>query len=114
MVIATDALTAVITRTPKKLQIAAMIMAFRNPIARVDTQVAIAFGASVHPLTRITPSVSTDEIISTGFCATCRKNSIKDIAFPRSAPFFFHFRSQYAVHSPILYHILPLLCEKCK
>jgi hypothetical protein len=44
------------TRTPIKLKIAAIITAALGPIDRVETQVAIAFGASVHPFTKITPS----------------------------------------------------------
>ena len=52
---ATLSLIKVITRTPKKLQKAAMRMAKRTGIALVETQVAIAFGASVQPLTKITP-----------------------------------------------------------
>jgi len=54
---ATFALNSVITNTPRKLKIAAIIMTFSGFMARVETQVAIAFGASVHPLTKITPSV---------------------------------------------------------
>ena len=85
MVIATDALIAVMTSTPKKLQIAAMTIAFRTSIARVETQVAIAFGASVQPLTRITPSVRTAATSRVGFAAACRKNSISDISRPHTA-----------------------------
>jgi len=48
----------VITNTPKKLKTAAIRIADLADIDRVDTHVAIAFGASVHPLTKITPNVS--------------------------------------------------------
>jgi hypothetical protein len=57
MVEATLAFTMVINKTPKKLQMAAMMIAFRTPIDLVDTQVAIAFGASVQPFTSTTPRV---------------------------------------------------------
>ena len=41
-------------------------IAVRTFIQRVDTQVAIALGASVHPLTKITPSVSATVTAMTG------------------------------------------------
>ena len=47
------------TSTPKKFSTAAIRMAARGPMLRVDMQVAMALGASVQPLTRTTPSVST-------------------------------------------------------
>ncbi len=47
----------VMNNTPKKLKTAAMSTALRADIDRVETQVAIALGASVQPLTRITPIV---------------------------------------------------------
>ena len=43
-----------------------MIMAFLTPMALVETQVAIAFGASVQPFTNITPSVSIEDTRSIG------------------------------------------------
>ena len=58
MVAATLAFTMVITRTPRKLKTAAIKMALRALIARVETQVAMALGASVQPFTSTTPSVS--------------------------------------------------------
>ncbi len=67
MVVATDALTIVITSTPRKLNMAAIMMALRTSMALVETHVAIAFGASVQPLTSTTPSVSTAETASIGF-----------------------------------------------
>ena len=48
---------------------AAMMMAARADMQRVTTQVAMALGASVQPLTKITPSVSTTDIRSNGFAS---------------------------------------------
>lgn len=62
---------SVITRTPRKLNTAAMAMALRGFIARVATQVAMALGASVQPFTRITPSVRTTVIQSAGVSDNC-------------------------------------------
>jgi hypothetical protein len=58
MVKATCLFIIVIINTPKKLSLAAIITADLAEIALVETQVAIAFGASVQPFTRITPIVS--------------------------------------------------------
>ena len=58
IVAATRALSSVMTSTPRKFSAAAMRMAACGRIARVETHVAIALGASVQPLTRITPVVS--------------------------------------------------------
>ena len=80
---ATEAFTAVITRTPRKLNTAAITMAFRALMALVETQVAIAFGASVQPLTRITPSVKTVDTISIGLWHICSQNSGNPIVIPR-------------------------------
>src|SRR5690606_16606507 len=66
MVSATALFTIVIIRTPKKLNTDAIIIAFLGEIALVDTQVAIALGASVHPLTKITPSINTTVINNAG------------------------------------------------
>ena len=71
MVIATVELIIVITRTPIKLQTAAMIMAASTSIERVDTQVAMALGASVQPFTKITHSVRKTVTSNTGFDITC-------------------------------------------
>jgi hypothetical protein len=57
IVIATLLLIIVITKTPRKLNKAAMSMACLGLIARVEMQVAIALGASVQPLTKMTPMV---------------------------------------------------------
>jgi hypothetical protein len=56
-----------------------MMMAFLGLIDLVETQVAMAFGASVHPFTRITPSTSTTVINKAGFDVSCPKNSVKTI-----------------------------------
>ena len=63
---ATEALILVIMRTPRKLNAALIMIAERGLMQRVVMHVAIAFGASVHPLTKITPSVSATVIISAG------------------------------------------------
>lgn len=64
---ATVALMDVITNTPRKLNTAAIRMAFFGAMDRVDTHVAIAFGASVQPFTKITPKVNTTMIKRIGF-----------------------------------------------
>jgi len=61
---------------------AAIIIASLTLIARVDTQVAIAFGASVQPLTTITPRVSRVETKSIGELTTCCKKLTRDINAP--------------------------------
>ena len=71
---ATVLLSMVITNTPKKLNTAAIRIAGRGPIARVETQVAMALGASVQPFTRMTPKVSSTVISNAGFCSICPKN----------------------------------------
>ena len=79
MVEATLALIWVMIRTPKKLQIALMIMADRTRMHRVVTQVAMALGASVQPLTKMTPSVRTTVIAKTGFEVTCWRKDAREI-----------------------------------
>ena len=69
----------VITRTPRKLKTAAIKMALRALIARVETQVAMALGASVQPFTSTTPSVSATVTARTGFAASCARNSLREI-----------------------------------
>ena len=66
---ATELLIWVMTNTPRKLKMALMMMAERTFMQRVVTQVAIALGASVHPLTKITPRVRATVISRTGFDA---------------------------------------------
>ena len=60
MVMATVEFTMVITTTPAQLHTAAITMARFTSSDLVDTQVAMAFGASVIPLTQMTPRVSKD------------------------------------------------------
>ena len=91
MVMATEVFSAVMTNTPRKLKIAAITMAERTPMARVDTQVAMALGASVQPFTRITAMVSSAATISEGFASACWMNA--SILMPM-------------YHSPILYFVL--------
>jgi len=66
MVWATVALSSVITRTPRKLNTAAIIIAAFELMDLVEIDVAIALGASVHPLTNITPNVNITVIASAG------------------------------------------------
>jgi len=57
----------VITNTPRKLKMAAIITALLGLMDRVETQVAIALGASVQPFTRITPKTNKTVINKGGF-----------------------------------------------
>ena len=66
MVEATELLKWVITSTPRKLNTALSIMAGRGFMHRVVMQVAMALGASVQPLTKMTPNVRSTVINSTG------------------------------------------------
>ena len=68
---ATEAFTLVMTNTPRKLNTAAIMIAERTPIARVDTHVAIALGASVQPLTRMTANVRIAAISRDGLASIC-------------------------------------------
>jgi len=71
---ATELLICVITKTPRKLNPALIRIAALTGIHLVATQVAMAFGASVQPFTKITPNVRTTVINSTGFLTTsCQK-----------------------------------------
>ena len=72
------------TNTPIKLNTAAIAIAARGGIDRVEMQVAIAFGASVHPFTRITPSVSSTVMSSAGLVVSREMNSdnVIVISFP--------------------------------
>ena len=65
------------TSTPRKLNTAAMAMAAPAFIARVDTQVAMALGASVQPLTRITPIVNSAVMASIGLEPSIEANSVR-------------------------------------
>ena len=66
MVDATLAFMCVMMNTPKKLKTALIIIAFRVDKHRVVIHVAIAFGASVHPLTNITASVNREDMNNIG------------------------------------------------
>ena len=66
MVDATELLIWVMTNTPRKLKAALIMIAVRAGRHLVVTQVAMALGASVHPLTKITPSVRSSVMTRTG------------------------------------------------
>ena len=78
MVEATDALSWVMMSTPRKLKTAAMMTAERTRMHRVVTQVAMALGASVQPLTKMTPSVSNVVTINAGLERTCWMKVVND------------------------------------
>ena len=78
MVIATAGAIIVMTSTPRKLNTAAIKMAARGPMARVETQVAMALGASVQPLTKITPRVKMTVTARTGLENSPDKNCSRD------------------------------------
>lgn len=84
MVVATVALISVITKTPRKLNTADMKTAALGGIARVATHVAIALGASVHPFTKMTPSVSSTVMRRTGLEMSCSINHVNSISKTRS------------------------------
>jgi len=67
------------TKTPRKLKIAAIKIASPGFIDLVDTQVAMALGASVQPFTKITPRTSVAVINRVGLDTRLSKNSLKDI-----------------------------------
>ena len=69
MVEATALLMWVMISTPRKLKTALSRMACLAPRQRVVMQVAMALGASVQPLTKITPRVSRTVISRTGLSA---------------------------------------------
>ena len=71
MVLATLALKCVMMSTPRKLNAALMRIAARAGMQRVVTQVAMALGASVQPLTKMTPSVSNVVTVRAGLESTC-------------------------------------------
>ena len=74
MVEATALLMWVMMSTPRKLKTALVIMAFRAPRQRVVMQVAMALGASVQPLTKMTPRVRRTVTSMTGFVEiACKK-----------------------------------------
>ena len=85
MVEATELLILVITNTPRKLNAALIRIAARTFMQRVVTQVAMAFGASVQPLTKITPSVSATVIRRTGLPPIWLRNEENDTSIQAPA-----------------------------
>ena len=75
---ATDEFTCVMMKTPRKLKMALMMMAGRTFMQRVEMQVAIAFGASVQPLTKMTPKVKRTDIAMIGLVVTCSMNWVRE------------------------------------
>ena len=74
MVEATELLICVMMNTPRKLNAALIQMAPRTLMQRVVTHVAMALGASVQPLTKMTPSVNMMVMNSTGLeVIACQK-----------------------------------------
>ena len=63
------------TTIPARLHTAAVKIAAHGDMQRVVMQVAMALGASVHPLTRITPSVSSVIISSGGLLCRLERKS---------------------------------------
>ena len=76
---------AVITSTPKKLKAAAIQMAWRGLMERVETQVAMALGASVQPLTRMTPRVSRTVMSRGGLVTSCCKKAERETVIKRAS-----------------------------
>ena len=74
MVCATADVTSETSSRPRKLQTAAMRMASLGFMARVETTVAMALGASVAPLTTMTPILSSVTATSTGLEASSAMN----------------------------------------
>jgi len=77
-------------KTPKKLKTAAIKIADFTDIERVETHVAIAFGASVQPLTKITPIINKVVTNKIGLEIICAKKSEKDIIILPSPQFALH------------------------
>ena len=74
MVLATAEDTMVMASSPKKLQRAAITMAGVGFMQRVETTVAMALGASVAPLTMMTPMLSRVTTKSKGLDASSVTN----------------------------------------
>ena len=79
MVIATAGAIIVMTSTPRKLNTAAIKMACRGFMARVETAVAMALGASVAPFTMITPILSRVTTRRMGFCISSERKKVHSI-----------------------------------
>jgi hypothetical protein len=69
----------VIKKSPKKLNIAAIKTADSADIERVETHVAMALGASVQPLTKMTAKVRIVVVINMGSVVILSKKSGNDI-----------------------------------
>jgi hypothetical protein len=95
MVSATLAFIIVITKTPRKLNTAAIYTADCGPIALVETHVAIALGASVQPFTKITHKVNTTVISRAGLSINCFRNSAKEIVIEYLLSWIFYFTLQH-------------------
>ena len=85
MVSATADDTIVMPARPTKLHTAAMAMAGPGRMAFVPTTVAMAFGASVAPLTIVAPNVSTTMTASTGSLTKAVANAAR--SYPTPVPF---------------------------
>ena len=85
MVWATAAVTSDTRSRPKKLQTAAMRMAALGFMARVETTVAMALGASVAPFTTMTPILSRVTATKTGLDASSAKKTAQSMV-TRSLP----------------------------
>ena len=90
MVEATELLIWVMTNTPRKLKMALIQMALRTPMQRVVMQVAIALGASVQPLTKMTPRVRATVIIKTGLDRISWINAVNDTSITNLFTQFLH------------------------
>jgi hypothetical protein len=79
MVCATAGEIAETTNNPTKLHMAAIKIACFGLIERVETAVAIAFGASVAPFTMITPMLSSVITAINGLLVSCDINKERSI-----------------------------------
>ena len=79
MVWATAVETSDTSKSPRKLNTAAMIMACRGFMALVETAVAMALGASVAPFTMITPILSRVTTRRMGFCISSERKKVHSI-----------------------------------
>ena len=70
-------------------------------IARVATQVAMALGASVQPLTKMTPSVKMTVMSSAGLSAICPMNQLK-VKLDHAPVRFFCFLSETSISARTL------------
>jgi hypothetical protein len=87
---------------PRKLKTVAIRIAEFGDMDRVDTQVAMAFGASVQPFTIITPVVSRDTIKSGGLLVRELIKSAKLILINNSLIWHKTFRRHYVITAALL------------